>query len=216
MREDAYRAVAGWYDKLFEPINKGLRILGLRLFLPKAGMAILDVGCGTGSLLELYQRCSCVLYGIDLSPSMLEIARKRLGDSALLHIGNASEMPYEDRSFDLVTAMLALHEMNPTTRSFVIGEMKRVLRDDGCILLIDFHPGPIRPLKGWITKLIILLSEVAAGREHFRNYRRFIATKGLPTLIAENALIVKKQRVVSGGVLALFLLSKQRNLHGKR
>ncbi len=206
MKDDPYRSIARWYDKLFEPINRGLRILGLRLFLPKEGMAILDVGCGTGLYLELYRKYRCAMYGIDSSPSMLEIAKKRLGNSAKLHLGDASGMPYGDRSFDLVIAMLALHEMNHVTRSSVIREMKRVLKDSGHLLFIDFHPGPIRPLQGWITKLIITVSEIAAGGEHFRNYRQFMSTKGLPTLITEHGLVIDKQRIVSGGALALFLL----------
>jgi ubiquinone/menaquinone biosynthesis C-methylase UbiE len=115
-------------------------------------------------------------------------------------------MPYVDRSFDLIISMLVLHEMNHSTRSSVICEMKRVLKDSGRILLIDYHPGPVRPLKEWLTKLIILVSEVAAGREHFGNYRHFMSTKGLPTLITEHALVVEEQRVVAGGALALFLL----------
>ena len=207
LRTDPYRSVARWYDRLFEPINKDLRLIGLRLFLPKAGMAILDVGCGTGAHLEFYQRYNCALYGIDASPSMLEQARKRLQDSANLSRGDASSMPFEDRSFDLVIAMLALHEMRPATRSSVIGEAKRVLKQSGRILLIDYHPRPIRPFKGWFARMIILLAEVAAGREHYRNYRHFIASHGLPALITEQALVVKKQRIVGDGALALFLLS---------
>ena len=206
LRTDPYRSIARWYDRLFEPINKGLRVVGLRLFLPQAGMAILDVGCGTGAHLELYQRYECALYGIDPSPSMLEHAKKRLKDSTSLYRGDASAMPFEDRSFDLVIAMLALHEMKHATRSSVIREMKRVLKTSGRILLIDYHPSPVRPFKGWLTRTIILLAEVAAGREHFRNYRQFIAIEGLPTLITEHALIVKKQRIVGDGALALFLL----------
>ena len=206
MREDPYRFVARWYDRLFEPMNRGLRLLGLRMFRPKEGMSILDVGCGTGVHFEIYQRYRCDMYGIDPSRSMIDIARERLGDRVELCLGDASEMPYEDRSFDLVIAMLALHEMNHSTRSSAIGEMKRVLKNSGRILLIDLHPGPIRPFKGWLTKLIIFLSEVAAGREHFRNYRHFMTIKGLPTLITEHALMVEKQRVVGGGALALFLL----------
>src|SRR5574341_2153272 len=111
MKEDPYRSIARLYDKLFEPVNRGLRVLGLRLFLPKKGMAILDVGCGTGLHLDLYRKYQCAMYGIDPSPSMLEIAQKRLGDAAKLHLGDASHMPYEDQFFDLVMAMLALHEM---------------------------------------------------------------------------------------------------------
>ena len=209
MREDPYRLVARWYDKLFERMNKGLRLLGLRMFRPKERMAILDVGCGTGVHLELYQRFRCDVYGIDPSLSMIEIARKRLGGRAALHLGDASVMPYVDRSFDLIISMLVLHEMNHSTRSSVICEMKRVLKDSGRLLLIDYHPGPIRPFKEWLTKLIILVSVVAAGREHFGNYRHFMSINGLPTLITEHALVVEEQRVVAGGALALFLLSTE-------
>lgn len=209
MKDDPYRAIARWYDKLFEPINRGLRVLGLRLFVPKKGMAILDVGCGTGLHLDLYRKYQCAMHGIDPSPSMLGIAQERLGDAAKLHLGDASDMPYEDGSFDLVMAMLALHEMNQATRSSVMHEMKRVLKPGGRMLLIDFHPGPIRPLQGWLTKLIITVSEIAAGRQHFRNYRQFLAIKGLPTLISEHNLVIEKQRIVSGGALAAFLLSAQ-------
>lgn len=206
MRQDPYRSLVRWYDTLFEPLNRGLRVLGLRLFLPTKVTTILDVGCGTGLYLEMVQRYQCALYGIDRSPAMLGVARKRLGAEAHLHLGDAAGMPYADGSFDLVTAMLALHEMNPATRSAVIGEMKRVLKPSGSMLLIDFHPGPIRPLKGWLTKSTIFVAEVAAGREHFRNYRQFMAIKGLPTLITQHTLAVRKQKIVGGGTLALFLL----------
>ncbi len=207
MRGDPYRSIARRYDRLFEPINQGLRVLGLRLFLPKKGMAILDVGCGTGLQLDLYRKYQCILYGIDSSASMLEIARKRLGDDAKLHLGDASHMPYEDQSFDLATAMLALHEMDPATRSGVVREMKRVLKPEGRILLIDFHSGPIEPFQGWLTKIIITFSEIAAGREHFKNYRQFMRIKGLPTITSDQDLSIEKCRIVGGGALALYLLS---------
>jgi len=207
--KDAYRNVARWYDRIFEPMDRGLRLIGLGMSRPKEGMTVLDVGCGTGTHLELYSRYKCSLSGIDCSPSMLEIARKRLGDKADLHLGDASMMPYEDGSFDLVISMLVLHEMNHATRSSVLREMKRVLKDAGRMLLIDYHPGPIGSLRGWRTKLVILASEVAAGREHFKNYRSYMALNGLPALVREHGLIVEKRRVVSGGTLALFLVRTQ-------
>jgi ubiquinone/menaquinone biosynthesis C-methylase UbiE len=208
MTGDPYRSVAGLYDKLFEPMNRGLRLVGIRMFRPKKGMAVLDVGCGTGVHLELFQRFQCHLHGIDSSPSMLDIARNRLGEEADLRLGDASQMPYEDQSFDLITSMLVLHEMKHQTRIAVISEMKRVLKNSGHLLLIDFHPGPIRPLKGWVTKTIIFFSELAAGGEHFKNYRHFMAIKGLPTIIDETSLGIEKEKVVGGGALALFLLNK--------
>lgn len=205
--KDPYRSVAAIYDRLFESMNKGLRLAGIRLFPPAKGLNILDVGCGTGTHLDLYRRYDCNLYGLDLSPSMLEVARKRLGNAAKLELGNATDMPYEDNQFDLVIAMLSLHEMAPDTRSRVIMETKRVLKEDGRVLLIDFHPGPNQPLRGWISKVIIFFSELAAGREHFRNYRHFMANGGLSTLAAQHGLKVEKQRILAGGTFAIYLAS---------
>ena len=208
--EDAYRHIAGIYDRLFENMNRGLRLVGIRMFRPSKGMNVLDVGCGTGTHLELYQRYGCHLFGIDISPSMLEIARARLEDSARLELGDATRMPYEDRKFDLIISMLSLHEMGQQTRSGVLSEMKRVLKDDGHILLIDFHPGPYQPLQGWISNVIIFFSELVAGKEHFKNYRQFIATKGLSTLVTLNQVEVEKQNVLAGGTFAVFLVTHKK------
>jgi demethylmenaquinone methyltransferase/2-methoxy-6-polyprenyl-1,4-benzoquinol methylase len=204
--KDAYRNIAGIYDRLFENMNKGLRLAGLRMFRPLEGTNILDVGCGTGAHLELYQRYGCNLYGIDLSPSMLEVARARLGETVRLELGDATNMPYENYKFDLIISMLSLHEMMQQTRSGVITEMKRVLKVDGHILLIDFHPGPYQPLQGWISKVIIFFSELAAGREHFRNYRQFIATNGLFGLAVQNSLEIEKQSILAGGTFAVLFV----------
>jgi len=206
MNKDPYKRVAGFYDRLFEPMNRGLRVLGLRMFLPQQAGAVLDVGCGTGIHLEMYQRYGCNLYGIDTSPSMLELARTRLGERAELRLADATQLPYEAGFFDLVLCMLVLHEMDEQVRSTVIGELTRVIKPDGRILLIDFHAGRPRPQKGWFSKLIILLSEVAAGRRHFRNYRHFISIGGLPALIDKSHLEIKKERIVGGDTLALYLL----------
>jgi len=205
--KDAYRHIAGVYDRLFDKMNKGLRLAGVRMFRPSKGMNILDVGCGTGSHLEVYQRYKCNLYGIDLSPSMLEVARRRLGDSIQLDLGDATNMPYEDCTFDLVISMLTIHEMSQKTRSGVLTEMQRVLKDDGHILLIDFHPGPYQPIQGWISKLIIFFSELAAGLEHYKNYRQFMAIKGLATLVTLHNWDVRKKSILAGGTFAIYLVT---------
>ena len=203
--KDPYRNYAGIYDRLFDSMNKGLKLVGIRMFRPSKGMNILDVGCGTGSHLELYQRYKCNLFGIDLSPSMLNVARERLGDSAQLDLGDANEMPYEDDKFDLVISMLSLHEMSPDTRSEVLNEIKRVLKSDGRLLLIDFHPGPYEPLQGWVSKIVIFLSELAAGREHFKNYRQFMATRGIAPLLSQHQMETEKQSILAGGTFAVCL-----------
>ena len=205
---DPYRISARFYDSLFESMNQGLRLIGLRLYLPRAGTAILDVGCGTGAHLTMYQRYNTSLSGIDSSPSMLSLARKRLGNSADLRLADAAKMPFPSSTFDLVLAMLSLHEMAQKERAQVLTEMMRVMKDDGRTLLIDFHPGRVSTLQGWWTRVVILLSEIAAGRKHFRHFRQFMRLGGLPPLLQEAGLEIEKQRVVAGGPLALFLARK--------
>ncbi|UCE41523.1 MAG: methyltransferase domain-containing protein [Candidatus Aminicenantes bacterium] len=207
MKVDPYKNIAKFYDRLFEPLNRGLRALGMKMLPPEEGMQILDVGCGTGIHLQLYQRAGCIISGIDLSPSMLLVARNRLGDSANLCLGDASKMPYQDKRFDLIIMSTVLHEMPPGVRDAVIDESKRTCKQDGRILLIDFHPGPIQPLKGWINKTIILMAEIAAGRKHFKNYRDFINRQGLASLISTHRLLVVQEKIVAGGNVVLYLLS---------
>jgi len=203
---DPYRRVAGIYDRLFEPMNKGLRLLGFRMYIPPRGGSVLDVGCGTGVHLEMYRKFKCNLTGIDTSASMLERARTRLGPDADLRLANATHMPFEDGDFDLVLCMLALHEMDDEVRTGVMGEIRRVLKPEGRALLIDFHAGRPSPIRGWLSKLVILLSEVAAGRRHFSCYRHFMSIGGLPSLIARGRFEVEKTRVVGENTLALYLI----------
>lgn len=206
-KADAYKRVARIYDRLIEPFNSGLRSLGLKMFPPQNGMRVLDVGCGTGIHLERYQKAGCDLFGIDLSPSMLQVARQRLGETANLFLGDASRMPYSDRTFDLIIMSTVLHEMSRSIRAAVLEESKRVLKENGRILLIDFHPGPIRPFKGWFYKSMITLAEILAGSRHFKNYRDYMGNKGLSGLVPSHGLVVDKEKIVSGGNIALLLLS---------
>ncbi len=178
----------------------------MKMYTPKEGIHVLDVGCGTGTNLMLYNEAGCNVFGIDLSPTMVEIAQKKLGNRADIRLGDASKMPYSDDSFDLVTAFFILHEMPSQIRPAVISEMTRVVKQGGRILLIDYHLGPIRFPKGWVFKAIILFFEIMAGREHFMNYRDFLARNCLQNLIFTKNLRILNEKIVGGGNIALFLL----------
>lgn len=207
MGKDPYEKTAKTYDRYVEPSIAIIRQIGMKMYPPREGMYVLDVGCGTGTNLMLYQKAGCKTFGIDLSPSMVEAAQKKLGDRAEIRLGDATKMEYSDNFFDLVIGFLTLHEMPSQIRPNVIREMIRVMKSDGRILLIDFHLGPIRFPKGWWYKAVILFFEILAGREHFRNYRDFLSRRGLPNLISTLNLRISNKKIVSGGNVALFLLS---------
>jgi len=206
--KDPYQKHATRYDTFVEPFNTALRRIGLKMFPPREGMLVLDVGCGTGTSLRLYHDAGCRAFGIDLSLSMLAVARNKLGQRADLRLGDASQMPYPDGIFDLVVAMFILHEIPGEIRPLVMGETVRILKPDGRILLIDYHSGRISFPTGWFYKTVSLLFEIAAGRKHFKNYRDFMAKKGLSKLIASQKLTIEKKKIVTGGNIGLYLLRK--------
>ena len=207
MTKDPYRRSVKWYDTLIEPFNSVLRKIALKMWPPKSGLSVLDVGCGTGTSLELYQQGGCDVFGIDSSPAMLAVARLKLGTAATLFNGDASQMPYSDGSFDLVTVTLAFHEMPNQTRSAVMNEIRRVIKCNSRVLVIDYNLGPLTFPKGWLFKVMIILIEFLAGREHFRNYRDFLAHGGIPVLADEHSLVITETKIVTGGNLGLFLLA---------
>ncbi len=208
METDAYHWIAKVYDKLFEPILGPTRRLGLEFLPPSQGMVILDAGCGTGAFLDLYRNSGARLLGIDQSRAMLTQSKRRLGADAVVVRADASIMPYADTSVDLILLSMTLHELDEVTRRGVILEARRVLKEDGRILVLDYHPGPYPFPSGWIAKALITLVERSVGREHFRHHRAFLAAGGVPALAADYDFLVEKRRISRGGSVGLFLLRR--------
>ena len=203
---DPYRTVARFYDLLIEPANVKLKDIGVTMAPPEPGLTLLDVGCGTGTMLERYAAGGCEVTGLDASAAMLAQARRRLGPGAHLHLGDAARMPFADAAFDLVVMTMVLHEMPPQLRSAVLAEAIRVLDPQGRLLLIDYAAGPWRFPKGWLLKAFVTTVEALAGAEHFRGYRHFLRHGGLPALARRHELQVAHRRVIGGGNLELCVL----------
>ncbi len=203
---DSYRAIAPWYDILIEPLNRKLKHMMLRFAPPEPGAVVLDVGCGTGTLLELYLKADCEPWGLDASQAMLAVARQRLGDQAQLRDGDATAMPFPDGRFDWVSFSMVLHEMSPATRLAVLAEAERVLRPEGRILVVDYHAAPVRRVQGWLLKGVTTAIERMAGGDHWAGYRHFMAHGAMNGLAAEAGLQVERQRVVGDGNLAITVL----------
>ena len=206
--QDPYAKIARFYDAVVEPINASLRRYVARVARPREGMRVLWGGCGTGTNLELFADAGCEVAGIDLSPSMVELAKLKLGDRADIRLGDASDMPFDDDGFDLVLAFLTLHEMPPDVRSPVMEEMTRVVSPEGRLLLIDYYRGRFEIPKGWFYRAVILAIERGAGREHYRNHLDFLGRKGLPDLVQKHGLTPVKEKILAGGNIHVVLAER--------
>lgn len=103
---------------------------------------VLEVGVGTGLTLADYPQCSRVV-GIDLSPDMLERARRRAAGmperDISLRAMNAERMDFADNSFDCVTVPYVLSVTPNPTR--LVSEVRRVCAPNGTILVINHFSG---------------------------------------------------------------------------
>lgn len=114
----------------------------LRL-LPAGGIGeLLDIGTGTGRILELLASRVVRAVGVDQSREMLAVARTRLEAAGLRHChvrqADMYQLPFPGASFDAVTIHQVLHYAEDPAE--VIAEAGRVLRPSGRLVLVDFAP----------------------------------------------------------------------------
>lgn len=98
---------------------------------------LLDIGCGTGILLEqLMKKKNLRLYGIDISPEMVKIAQKKFsGFNVKIKRGSVSRLPYKSNTFDYVTCSSSFHHYQDSRKS--LQEMVRVLKHKGKLIILD-------------------------------------------------------------------------------
>ncbi len=118
------------------------KVLGLvRL---QRGEAVLDVGCGTGTLAIAAKRhvgSTGTVYGIDASPEMLARAEKKArkaGVEVVLRNAMAQALPFPDAQFDAVLTTVMLHHLPRKARQQCAAEMRRVLKPGGRVLAVEF------------------------------------------------------------------------------
>src|ERR1043166_6628706 len=98
--------------------------------LGAANMRILDVGCGTGANLKMLAKFGTA-EGVDLSQQALDFCHERGFDG--VRYGEAENLPYQDNSFDIVTALDVLEHLDDDSTG--LDEIFRVLRPGGRALL---------------------------------------------------------------------------------
>jgi ubiquinone/menaquinone biosynthesis C-methylase UbiE len=138
---------------------------------------VLDLGCGTGSLIRsMLDRVPEVdIVGLDPSAEMLRVARAKLSDAVELVTGSADSLPFPNESFDVVISTSAFHYFRQPT--MVIQEAKRILKPNGRLIITDW-------CVDYLTCRILDIYLRLVNRAHFRTYgivecRRMLEGEGL-------------------------------------
>ena len=95
----------------------------------------LDVGAGAGALAFALAPLADEVVAVDLEPALLAEARVRAPANVVLVEGDATELPFEDGSFDLAGTLRTLHHVERPER--VVAELVRVTRRGGTVLVVD-------------------------------------------------------------------------------
>ena len=110
------------------------------LLPPIAGKRVLDAGCAGGANTEWLLAQGASVVAVDITPRMVELTRRRVGERADVHLHDLREpMGFVvDRSIDIVLSSLAIPYVQDLRPVFI--EFRRVLRRDGCLVLSTHHP----------------------------------------------------------------------------
>ena len=114
----------------------------------KPNPSILDICCGTGAVIAAFAHRypESLTVGYDFSRGMLRKAQIKQEYRKTTFIeGDAAALPFADQSFDVVTCSHALYELKRRTRQIALWEMKRIIRSNGTVLLME-HEVPHHPL----------------------------------------------------------------------
>ena len=119
---------------------------------------VLDLGCGTGTLVVLLKRKypATQIVGLDPDPKALRRAKKkvkRAGVAVQLDKGFADELPYDEGTFDRVLSSFMFHHLEDQDREKMLREVLRVLKPAGTFHLLDFAGGEDRA-GGWWGRLV--------------------------------------------------------------
>jgi SAM-dependent methyltransferase len=139
--DNGWRASAqAWIADMGEHGDFGRRYVLDPIMLPRAlarsPKNALDVGCGEGRFCRMLKQHAVEVTGIDPTPNLIAAARRR--DAAGIYIeAPAEELPFADKSFDLVVSYLALIDIPDLQAG--IREMARVLKPHGALLIANLN-----------------------------------------------------------------------------
>jgi len=179
------------YHIILDPLLKEARNNIINL-IPE-NSKVFDAGCGTGTLcLSLKEKKNCNVVGADLSRRMIDFANKSncYDDVKFLHMDIGNISGYGEDSFDYSIMCQVIHELPSDKRMNVINELMRVGRKT---IILDSNT----PLPKNAVGLVIRMLDATFGRDHYENFKSYIASGGIIGILERGGLTSKiTQRLV--------------------
>jgi ubiquinone/menaquinone biosynthesis C-methylase UbiE len=157
----------------------------------RPGSLVLDVATGTGQQAFAFAKRDCDVTAVDLTESMLNIARKHNKDFLVkFESGDATHLRFEANSFDITCISFALHDMPLVIREQVLCEMLRVTKVGGTVVIVDYDLPRNKIGHAVIFHLVTLYEG--------EYYKKFIASDLDSLLRTAGIGVVKKASVLFG------------------
>ena len=163
--QDEYARLAADYDCRWSAYVAATSRATLRRLELKPGDRLLDVGCGTGVLLDAVVRTAAgvSIVGIDVTPEMLRLARRRLGCSVPLVTADVERLSFAAATFDVAVSSSSFHYWPHPAAG--LKEIARVLRPGGALVITDW-------CDDYLTCRVYDLVLRLVDRAHHRSYSR--------------------------------------------
>lgn len=191
------------YETLIDPLLREIRGFTPEFSGMKPGDSVLDVCCGTGAQVLEYGRRGISATGIDISTSMLKVASRNTTKQKLtnvsFYLADATKLPFANNCFDYVSVSFGLHDKGRLTRYGVVSEMKRVVKQDGTLIFIDYAV----PLDKNIWAGLSMTVEFLVGGEHYRGFKDYVASGGLEDILKVYHLRKDDSICLKGGLIMI-------------
>lgn len=190
---------ARYYDSFMKPIEQRYITTWRKKLLTQARGKVLEVGAGTGINFPLYQQCDEV-FALEPNPFMVEkaeVRRKQASVPITIMAGKAEKLPFTDEQFDTIVVTLVLCSVEDPRQALI--EMKRVLKPNGTILLIE-HVKMEQPIFAFLQNILTpVWKKISDGCHLNRNTEQTIKEVGFNIVAVKThlfsfavSLIVKK------------------------
>lgn len=196
------------YGTLVDPLLKDLRAFVTEFAGMNPSDRVLDVCCGTGVQVLEYGRRGIIATGIDISPAMLRMAErngtKQNLDNVSFQLADAANLPFTNNYFDYVSISFGLHDKVSSVRHRVVSEMKRVAKQHGVLILVDFQV----PLPKNLWAMFAHSLEFVIDGSHYAGFKDYLSSGGLDGILEIHNLWEEQRAHVKSGLVAIVKAKK--------